>query len=123
MRNASAAMALLMLAFTGFTPVKACQPEHYSNYAFDLDDGLHVFAMKFYDDDTFEYPVAGVYRKGPGRELVWEYAGIISEFPPHDRISTDGRYFVATNFLFLDDTVPAETAALSVYDNGHLVRV
>jgi hypothetical protein len=122
MRIVKAGMAIVILAVSYLTPLMACQPKSHSNYVFDLEDGMHVFAMKFYDDTTFEYPVSGVYRQGPSKELVWEFSGISSELPPDDRISADGRYFVATNFLFLDETVPEKTVVLSIYDKGNLVK-
>ena len=122
MRIAIVRIATIILAVIYLAPSQACQPESYSNFVFDLEDDMHVFAMKFHDEATFEYPVSGVYRKGTDKELVWEFSGIISELPPNDRISANGRYFVATNFLFLDETVPAKAVALSIYDQGNLIR-
>lgn len=115
-------IALIMLFVTYTAPSQACQPKLYANSVFDLEDGLHVFAMKFHDEASFEYPVSGVYRKGPDKNLVWEFSGIYTEFPLADRISANGRYFVATNFLFLDETVPGKTVVLSIYDQGNLIR-
>ena len=122
MRIAIARIAAIILTVTYLAPSQACQPVRYSNSVFDLEDGMHVFAMKFYDETMFEYPVSGVYRKGPDKELVWEFSGIHSELPPDERISANGRYFVATNFLLLDETVPAKAVALSIYDQGSLIR-
>jgi len=115
-------IALIILSVSYLAPSQACQPERDLNSVLDLEDGMHVFVMKFYDETTFEYPVSGVYRKGPDMDLVWEFSGIRTEFPLADRISANGRYFVATNFFFLDENIPAKTVVLSIYDQGNLIR-
>lgn len=114
--------AIIFLVFIYMVPSQACQPERYINSAVDLEDGEHVFAIVYNREAAFAYPVSGVYRKGPDKQLVWEYHGRLDESRLQDSISASGRYFVGTYFFKVEVVSEFPFAALSIYDNGKLIR-
>ena len=119
-------IALLVSASFAASPLHACQPRLLTNFAADLEDGEHVFVMKYHDKETFEYPVSGVYRKGSGKELIWEYHGFYDGFDLQNRISSTGRYFIQAEFRIREELLPSDFpldqyVALSIYDRGNLI--
>lgn len=113
-------IVLSALVYFFLVPLQACQPERVGNYVVDLEDGEHVFVMLAHHDVAFEYPVSGVYRKGPVKQLVWEYRGwFINGRELENRISANGRYFVQTHIPYQEQPQPVY---LSIYDNGKLIR-
>ena len=117
-------VAIIVTAWFCVSPLQACQPELSGNFVFDLEDGVHVFVKKAYPMETFGYPVSGVYRKGPANELIWEYHGIFGGANLKESISANGRYFVETNFVIMEeayspDFSPDQSVVLSIYDRGN----
>ena len=111
-------IALAALLYFYLVPLLACQPAQIRGYTFDLEDGEHLFVMNSPYEAASEYPVSGVYRKGPGKRLLWEYPfEFLDSFDLQNRISANGRYFVRTH-----PPNEGQTVYLSIYDNGELIR-
>lgn len=70
MRTRILQVAIVVTAWFCVSPLQACQPDLSGNFVFDLEDGVHEFVKKVYPTETFGYPVSGVYRKGPAKELI-----------------------------------------------------
>ena len=117
MRKVALQIGLSILGYFFLLPIQACQPELAFPYVIDLEDGKHVFAMQFDHDNSSEFPVSGVYLKGPVTQLVWEYHdSYISAHELEKRISADGRYYIKIYPPLKD--IPAY---LEIYDNGKLI--
>ena len=91
------------------------------NFAEELEDGEHVLAMNYDQDPAFEYPVSGVYRKGPDKQLIWEIPIELVVPGIRDHLSASGRYFVKTFFERAEGPGFPE-AVVSIYDNGYLMH-